>query len=84
MTRRDAAGLDPVIFDNAAAVQAHCAGQVIAFRRSMAERFRELADEAEAKALREPDVIEAELLTREAATFRWAAAIEDVPEEVVA
>lgn len=71
-------------FAAASALQAHERNVVRAYRREMAERFRELADEAEAKAVREPDVIECELLTREAATFRWAAAISDVPEEVPA
>jgi hypothetical protein len=69
---------------SAVALQQHEANVIRNYRREMAERFRALADEAEAKALREPDVIEAELLVREAATWRWAALLEDVPEEVVA
>lgn len=69
---------------NATALQVHEARVVRNYRTEMAERFRELAAEADEKALREADVTEQELLTREAATFRWAAAIVDVHEEVQA
>jgi len=71
-------------FATATALQTHEANVIRNYRRDMAQKFRELAAEAEAKALHEADVTEQELLVREAATFRWAAAISDVPEEVVA
>ena len=71
-------------FATATALQAHEANVVRNYRRGMAEKYRELAAEADEKALREADVTEQELLTREAATFRWAAAIVDVHEEVPA
>ena len=71
-------------FSTATALQQHEANVIRNYRRGMAEKYRELAAEADEKALREADVTEQELLTREAATFRWAAVIVDVHEEVPA
>jgi len=67
-------------FQTATALQAHERNVVSRYRREMAERFRALADEAEAKALHEPEVIEQGLLLREASTWKWASAILDVHE----
>jgi len=67
-------------FQTATALQAHERNVVSNYRREMAERFRQLADEAEEKALHEPEVIEQGLLLREASTWKWASAILDVHE----
>jgi len=67
-------------FAAATALQAHERNVVSRYRREMAERFRQMADEAEAKALHEPEVIEQGLLLREASTWKWASAILDVHE----
>lgn len=71
-------------FSTAAAIQQIKAAGAREVCIHKAERLRALADEAEVEAAREPDVIKCELLTREAATFRWAAVIVDVHEEVTA
>lgn len=69
-------------FSAAVALQNHEKNVVRNYRRSIAEKYRQLADEAETKALRcYGDVIEQSLLYREAGTWRWAAAIVDVPED---
>ena len=68
-------------FTTASALQVHEANVVRAYRRDLAEKYRQLAAETEAKALEQPDVTEQELLVREAATWRWAAAIADVVDE---
>jgi hypothetical protein len=75
---------EPQLFENIAAVQAHCAEQLIRYRCTEAEVLRKLATDYELAALKQLDVSERDHLAGIAEGLRAAAARVDVTEAVVA